>query len=163
MVELVLFFECILEQCLEKNRERAAAYCKLLRCGDTGDTASRVGFAQPARFFCAVFGEEGKMALEIRDPADSRHHSNLLSGKSHGLQIRAAFVYNLHVGKVRPSSTGWSGPSFGFTANLRKRFYNSEDVWRSWRRSFGLVLHYEGRSPSISRCRWGSCTSTSPT
>ena len=108
MVELVLFFECILEQCLEKNRERAAAYCKLLRCGDTGDTASRVGFAQPARFFCAVFGEEGKMALEIRDPADSRHHSNLLSGKSHGLQIRAAFVYNLHVGKVRPSSTGWS-------------------------------------------------------
>ena len=54
-----------------KNRERAAAYCKLLRCGDTGDTASRVGFAQPARFFCAVFGEEGKMALEIRDPADS--------------------------------------------------------------------------------------------
>merc|ERR1719471_1278927 len=140
----MLFLRMYLGAMPRKNRDRAAAYCILLRCG--GDT---VGFTQPvpdvlnlsASFLCAVFCEEGKMALEIRDPADSSPttmivsggaHSNILSGKSLGLQIRAAFVYNLHVGEVRPSSSGWSGPSFGFTANLRKRFSSSEDVWRSW-------------------------------
>ena len=50
------------------------------------------------------------------------------------------------MGEVRHSSTGWSGLSFGFTANLRKRFYNSEDVWRSswWLASVLSCIEEEG-------------------
>ena len=89
------------------------------------------------------------MALEIRDPADSSPttkimlgaHSNLLSGKSHGFQIRAAFVYNLHVDKsvpplLRERTKFWfhsESPEVG----VPKMFGGHGGM----RRSFGFVLH----------------------